>query len=102
MFLIIIINIFDGATVDKTICQKNLGRLTHLWLKTKQEWQHDYLKDGPYVTPEEVVAIYTTTVHWLKSRKFIPIPFPPPSYKHDTKLLILVLERLKESYSVAI
>ncbi|XBI08027.1 hypothetical protein VPH35_135830 [Triticum aestivum] len=50
-------------------------------------------------TPEEAVAIYTTTVHWLESRKFSPIPFPPLAYKHDTKLLILALERLKESYS---
>lgn len=39
------------------------------------------LQDGPYVTPEEAVAIYTTTVHWLESRKFAPIPFPPLSYK---------------------
>ncbi|KAI3836686.1 hypothetical protein MKW92_024921 [Papaver armeniacum] len=67
-----------GATVDKT------------------ERQHNYLKDGPYVTPEEAVAIYTTTVHWLESRKFSPIPFPPLSYKHDTKLLILALESQRE------
>ncbi|XP_071932860.1 pre-mRNA-processing-splicing factor 8A isoform X1 [Coffea arabica] len=91
-----------GATVDKTVCRKNLGRLTRLWLKAEQERQHNYLKDGPYVTPEEAVAVYTTTVHWLESRKFSPIPFPPLSYKHDTKLLILALERLKESYSVAV
>lgn len=44
------------------------------------------------------MAIYTTTVHWLESRKFSPIVFPPLSYKHDTKLLILALERLKEAY----
>ncbi|ETO20865.1 hypothetical protein RFI_16345, partial [Reticulomyxa filosa] len=88
-----------GATVDKTVCKKNLGRLTRLWLKQEQERQHNYLKDGPYVSNEEAVAIYTTTVHWLESRKFSPIPFPPISYKHDTKLLILCLERLKESYS---
>lgn len=44
------------------------------------------------------MAIYTTTVHWLESRRFAPIPFPPLSYKHDTKLLILALERLKEAY----
>ena len=84
-----------GATVDKTVCKKNLGRLTRLWLKAEQERQHNYLKDGPYVSAEEAVAIYTTTVHWLESRKFSPIPFPPLSYKHDTKLLILALERLK-------
>lgn len=156
-----------GATVDKTVCRKNLGRLTRLYLKAEQERQHNYLKvhigspaylllsihvavspfeghmlldstslhvlkrpaqwrviyagysaelycngclnyvcmgsqDGPYVTPEEAVAIYTTTVHWLESRKFSPIQFPPLSYKHDTKLLILALERLKEQYTVAV
>ena len=90
-----------GATVDKTVTKKNLGRLTRLWLKAEQERQHNYLKDGPYVSAEEAVAIYTTMVHWLESRKFSPIPFPPLSYKHDIKLLILALERLKESYSVA-
>ena len=46
------------------------------------------------------MAIYTTTVHWLESRRFRHIPFPPLAYKHDTKLLILALERLKEAYSV--
>ncbi|KAM7446265.1 Pre-mRNA-processing-splicing factor8 [Porites harrisoni] len=89
-----------GATVDKTVCKKNLGRLTRLYLKAEQERQHNYLKDGPYISAEEAVAIYTTTVHWLESRRFSPIPFPPLSYKHDTKLLILALERLKEAYSV--
>lgn len=39
-------------------------------------------------------------VHWLESRKFNHIPFPPINYKHDTKLFILALERLKEAYSV--
>jgi pre-mRNA-processing factor 8 len=41
-----------GATVDKTVCKKNLGRLTRLYLKAEQERQHNYLKDGPYITPE--------------------------------------------------
>jgi hypothetical protein len=35
------------------------------------------------------------SVHWLESRKITPIIFPPLNYKHDTKLLILALERLK-------
>ena len=89
-----------GATVDKTVCKKNLGRLTRLYLKTEQERQHNYLKDGPYITPDEAVAIYSTFVHWLESRKFIHIPFPPLNYKNDTKLFVLCLERLKEAYSV--
>lgn len=33
-----------GATVDKTVCKKNLGRLTRLYLKEEQERQHNYLK----------------------------------------------------------
>jgi pre-mRNA-processing factor 8 len=89
-----------GATVDKTVAKKNLGRLTRLWLKAEQERQHNYMKDGPYLSTEEGVAIYSTTVHWLESRKFQPIPFPSVSYKHDTKILILALERLREAYSV--
>lgn len=47
-------------------------------------------QDGPYVSPEEAVAIYTTTVHWLESRKFSPIPFPPLSYKYDTKVSFIL------------
>ncbi|KIJ29669.1 hypothetical protein M422DRAFT_36884, partial [Sphaerobolus stellatus SS14] len=89
-----------GATVDKAVVKKNLGRLTRLYLKAEQERQHAYLKDGPYISAEEAVTIYTSTVHWLESRKFAPIPFPPLSYKHDTKLLVLALEKLKEAYSV--
>ena len=61
-----------------------------------------FVQDGPYISPEEAVAIYTTTVHWLESRRFAPIQFPPLSYKHDTKLLILALERLKEAYRYAV
>ncbi|EGG17135.1 pre-mRNA processing factor 8 [Cavenderia fasciculata] len=89
-----------GATVDKTVCKKNLGRLTRLYLKAEQERQHNYLKDGPYVSAEEGVAIYTTVVHWLEKRRFSAIPFPQTSYKHDIKILTLALERLKEAYSV--
>ncbi|KAL4464690.1 hypothetical protein ABPG74_011251 [Tetrahymena malaccensis] len=89
-----------GATVDKTVCKKNMGRLTRLFLKNEQERQHNYLKDGPYLQPDEAVSIYTMLVHWLESRKFSHIPFPPINYKHDTKLFILALERLKEAYSV--
>ena len=44
--------------------------------QAEQERQHGYLKDGPYISAEEAVAIYTATVHWLESRKFSPIPFP--------------------------
>lgn len=90
-----------GATVDKTVARKNLGRLTRLYLKAEQERQNGYLKDGPYITSEAAVAIYTSTVHWLESRRFSPIPFPSLNNKNDTKLLVLALENLKSQYSVA-
>jgi pre-mRNA-processing factor 8 len=90
----------NGNTTDKQMARKNLGRITRLYLKAEQERQREYLKDGPYVTPEEGVAIYTCMVNWLEARSFSPIGFPPVSYKHDTKLLILALERLKERFSV--
>jgi len=44
-----------GATVDKTVAKKNLGRLTRLWLKAEQERQHTLYEDGPYVSSEEAV-----------------------------------------------
>jgi hypothetical protein len=39
---------------------------------------------------------------YLLISRFRPIQFPPLNYKHDTKLLILALERLKEQYVVAV
>jgi len=52
------------------------------------------------MSAEEGIAVLTTLFHWLESRKFMSIPFPPINYKHDTKILTLALERLKEAYSV--
>lgn len=89
-----------GATVDKTVAKKNLGRLTRLWLKQEQSRQTDYAKDGPYMSPEDAAAVFFNMTKWLEARDFAPIPFPPLSYKHDTKILVLALEGLRESYSI--
>ncbi|CAF3836860.1 unnamed protein product [Rotaria sp. Silwood1] len=59
------------------------GRLTHFYLKAEQERQRNYLKNGPYITTKEAVAIYTTVVHWLESRRFSSISFPSLAYKHN-------------------
>ncbi|GMM36116.1 U4/U6-U5 snRNP complex subunit [Saccharomycopsis crataegensis] len=88
----------NGTNVEKTVARKNLGRLTRLWLRNEQQRQSNFQKDGPYVSTDEAVGIYSTMVHWLESRNFQPVSFPPLSYKHDTKLLILALDNLKESY----
>ncbi|MEW5307804.1 MAG: hypothetical protein WDW36_010179 [Sanguina aurantia] len=79
-----------GATVDKTVCRKNLGRLARLYLKAEQERQHNYLKDGPYVTPRGGGG------HLHHHRALAGVA------QHDTKLLILALEKLKEQYVVAV
>ncbi|PCH42889.1 hypothetical protein WOLCODRAFT_18005 [Wolfiporia cocos MD-104 SS10] len=85
--------------IDKATVTKTLGHLTHL-LKTEPEMQCGYLKDGPYISAEEAVTIYAATIHWLKSRKFLSIPFPLLNYKHNRKLLVLTFEKVKEAYSV--
>lgn len=86
------------AHIEKTVVKKNLGRLTRLWIKDEQDRQKSYQKEGPYVSAEEGVEIYMNMVRWLENRKFVPIPFPPVNYKHDTKILILALENLKDVY----
>lgn len=87
-----------GAHIEKNVVKKNLGRLTRLWLRTEQERQQNIEKNGPDITPSDAVDIFSTVVDWLESRSFSPISFPPLSYKHDTKILVLALENLKSSY----
>ncbi|KAH3674624.1 hypothetical protein WICMUC_003170 [Wickerhamomyces mucosus] len=91
--------IMKGTTVEKTVARKNLGRLTRLWMKSEQERQQSIENDGPEISPTEATTIFKTVVDWFESRSFSPIPFPPLTYKHDTKLLILALENLKGSYN---
>lgn len=87
-----------GAYIEKAVAKKNLGRLTRLWIKNEQDRQLEYQKEGSFVSPDEGVEIYMNMVNWLESRNFVPIPFPPINYKHDSKILILALENLKEAY----
>lgn len=91
-----------GAHIEKTVVKKNLGRLTRLWLKNEQERQQQIEKNGPEITPEEASSIFSTMVNWLESREFSPIPFPPLTYKNDTKILVLALENLKDVYSAKV
>ena len=42
--MVIMITLLPWLQVDKTVCKKNLGRLTRLYLKAEQERQHNYLK----------------------------------------------------------
>ena len=92
--------IAKGNTCDKTVVKKNLGRLTRLYLKEEQQRQSDYLINGPLISPTESTTLYTTMVDYLDAIKYNPINFPPLNYKHDAKLLVLALEKLREAYSV--
>ncbi|KAL0204935.1 hypothetical protein P9112_000242 [Eukaryota sp. TZLM1-RC] len=89
-----------GVAVDRIMARKNLGRVARLWLKEEQTRQNIYQKEGPYLSIDQGVSMYRSLVKWLENREFAPIPFPPLSYKHDNKLLILALEGLKEAYVV--
>jgi pre-mRNA-processing factor 8 len=59
-----------------------------------------YLEQGPYVSTREAISVHTLLVDWLDERRFQHIPFPPFNYKHDIKIFVLALERLKEAFSV--
>ncbi|CAN3368761.1 pre-mRNA-splicing factor 8 [Diutina catenulata] len=87
-----------GISMEKTMAKKNLGRLTRLHVKAEQQRQMDHGK-GHGVQSEEAIKLFRSMVEWLQSRQFSAIPFPPLSYKHDTKVLLLALEGLKEGYS---
>eukprot|EP00127_Corallochytrium_limacisporum_P002632 Clim_evm68s134 gene=Clim_evmTU68s134 len=89
-----------GNLTDKTAAKKNLGRLMRLYMKSESERQQAYATEGPYLNADDAIKMYTSVVHWLESRRFSPIPFPPVNYKHDTKILRLALERLEETYDV--
>ena len=54
-----------GATVDKTVCKKNLGRLTRLYLKAEQERQHNYLKVQFSLYPTWVYVVLCLGTGWL-------------------------------------
>ncbi|GMM59078.1 U4/U6-U5 snRNP complex subunit [Maudiozyma humilis] len=86
-----------GARVEKTIVKKNLGRLTRLWIKNEQDRQNLMEKNGPDITPDEATSVFSTMVDWLEARNFSSVPFPPLTYKNDTKILVLALENLKDN-----
>ncbi|SCU79447.1 LADA_0B00716g1_1 [Lachancea dasiensis] len=88
-----------GAHVEKTVVRKNLGRLTRLWMKYEQERQQNIEKNGPEITPAAATSIFKTMVDWLETNNFSPVPFPPLTYKNDTKILVLALESLKNAYA---
>ena len=62
-----------GATVDKTVCKKNLGRLTRLYLKAEQERQHNYLKVCTVIRLVVENVIYMT--NWLNKNQSLFVAF---------------------------
>ncbi|KAL3228560.1 Pre-mRNA-splicing factor 8 [Nakaseomyces bracarensis] len=91
-----------GVHIEKSTAKRNLGRLTRLWIKNEQDRQLNIEKNGPELLPDEASTIFKVMVDWLKSRKFSPIAFPSLTYKNDTKILVLALENLKDSYGAKV
>lgn len=91
-----------GAHIEKSTAKRNLGRLTRLWIKNEQDRQLNVERTGPELSPDEASTIFKVMVEWLKSRKFSPIAFPSLTYKNDTKILVLALENLKDSYGAKV
>uniref|UniRef100_A0A6T6SP05 mRNA splicing factor PRP8 n=1 Tax=Amorphochlora amoebiformis TaxID=1561963 RepID=A0A6T6SP05_9EUKA len=89
-----------GATIDKNICRKNLGRLTRLFLKDYQQKQHFYLTNGPFLSSKDVVVIYRVLTAWVEMTNLKMIKFPTGNYKYGSKLLIITLEHLKDQFSL--
>jgi pre-mRNA-processing factor 8 len=87
-----------GEYLEKTVVRKNLGRLTRLALKYETQRQNSYLEQGPNIDTDEASGLITMMSHWLESRNFVPIKAPAVNYKHDTKILTLSLDKLKEQY----
>lgn len=88
-----------GATVDKTVCKEpgpphpalSEGRTgAAAQLPEGRALHHGGGSSGSIYHHSALVGKPQVLTH----------PIPPLSYKHDTKLLILALEQLKEAYSV--
>jgi len=90
----------NGMTLDKTVCRKNIGRLTRLYLKAEQERQHNYLNKGPYLSTMDVVSIYRLLSFWIKINNFSKIKFPSYSYRFGSRILMISLDDLKSQYQV--
>jgi len=89
-----------GATVDKTVCRKNLGRLTRLYLKSEHERQQKYLEQGPYIKINEIISLYRIIVRWSEIKHLKKIPFPTHDYKFGSKILLICLDGLKDQFSM--
>ncbi|KAF7684116.1 Pre-mRNA-splicing factor 8 like protein [Astathelohania contejeani] len=89
-------------TVDKAVAKKNLGRITRLYLKEEATRQERYLEDGPNIEVDHALKMYNLMKEYLEKRKITKILFPDNEKygeKHDHELLLLALEKLKETHS---
>ena len=69
-----------GATVDRAVIRKIFARMPHLYLKVKQGCQHGYLKDGPYISAEEAVTVYTATLIGARAASSLRSLFCKPAF----------------------
>jgi len=81
--------------VDKTVCKKNLGRLTRLYLKAEQERQHNYLKvrEGP-PSPEDLPRVVEPCFEFVASSP--PPSSLPPSLPPLTHRMVPTLQQKRQ------
>lgn len=58
------------------------------------------MSKGPLISGQQASVIYQMLVEWLEFMKFQYIPFPSVNYKHDTKIFVLALEKLREPFTI--
>jgi len=89
----------NGATVDKTVCRKNIGRLTRLFIRSEHKKQIQYTNEGPFIKKKEVIGYYTTMSEWFRFLEKDKISFPNLNDKFSSNLLIVTLGHLKDQFS---
>nr|BAS01665.1 splicing factor PRP8 [Lotharella vacuolata] len=89
----------EGATVDKTVCRKNIGRLTRLFIKSEHRKQIEYSNRGPFIKKKEIIGYYTTISEWFRFLEKDKINFPNLNDKFSSNLLTVTLNHLKEQFS---
>eukprot|EP00792_Barthelona_sp_PAP020_P004627 TRINITY_DN2246_c0_g1_i1.p1 TRINITY_DN2246_c0_g1~~TRINITY_DN2246_c0_g1_i1.p1 ORF type:complete len:2283 (-),score=561.88 TRINITY_DN2246_c0_g1_i1:22-6870(-) len=89
-----------NESVENTVFKKNTTRVGRLYLREESQRQERYLKEGPFLHTQEAIGIYKIAIAWFSRIGLTEnkIEFPQQNYRHDTHILLLALERLKDQY----
>lgn len=94
-------SIAAGRVSDKTAMRKNAGRVARLWMRHGAACSASHVRDGPLLTPDEGVRLYTAAAAYVSARGVGRIPFPPVGHRHDAKLLAIALDGIRAAHASA-